>query len=57
MRTVKINSERDLCIPIMLEDTSSLEIFEKKALIDCGATNSFINRKLVEKEKIEVTNL
>ena len=57
MRSVKIDSERDLHIPIMLEDTSSLKIIEKKALTHCGATDSFSDRKLVEKERIEVTNL
>ena len=57
LRTIKINKARDLGIPITLKDTSSLWLFNKKALINCGAMDNFINQKLIKKDELEVINL
>ena len=57
LRTSKIKKDKDLMIHINLEDTTIHATFTIKALIDCGATDCFINPKLVEKKKLEVTNL
>ena len=57
LRTSKIEKDKDLRIHINLEDTTIHATFTIKALIDCGATDCFINQKLVEKKKLKVTNL
>ena len=57
IRTVRINEARDFRIPITLKDTGCLWLFNKRALIDCGATDDFIDQKLFQKEKLETIEL
>ena len=42
----------DLRLEVKLEDPSCLVKFLKQALIDCGATDCFIDEQLVEEKKL-----
>ncbi|KAJ7696213.1 hypothetical protein B0H17DRAFT_929678 [Mycena rosella] len=44
-------------VPLVLEDFSSLKGFTVAGLLDSGATNGFINTKLVEENGLEMEPL
>ena len=44
----------DLRLEVELEDPSRLIKFLKQALIDCGATDCFINEHLIEEKKLPI---
>ena len=47
----------DLRLEVELEDPSRFIKFVKEVLIDCGATNCFINKKLVEEKELPIQKL
>lgn len=57
MHTRSLQPEFDLRMKIELEDPTRLVKLSKQALIDCGATDSFVDNKLVEHLKIPIQQL
>ena len=47
----------DLRLEVELEDPSRLVKFAKEVLIDCGATDCFIDKKLVEEKQLPIQKL